>query len=451
MIGLGRKGKTADAGSLLQAFVQSWEMRGADETSICSGALDLIRAYLNDRPCCVWKKTDAALAKICERGMIDIFYRQDEQNHQAALTRAVVSGASEFDPCPVTSLENDLRQGFDGFLHVPVKNQEDILGLLSIAVLKKEARDRGFVQPLECMGRLLAISLRNASEQDLSVSREKQLKAEVESATRELESTNKRLIERVKELKLLYNELHKRVQELTQANRAKDEFLSVVSHELRTPLTSINGFLAVLLEEEAGTINDQQRKFLTIAKASSNRLNLIISDLLDISRIESGRLNLNLGVCSTFTVLKNSIDGLMASAKAKKISLVLRASSDIPNIWGDADRLQQVVDNLISNAIKFTEGGGSIEVVSEEKGDFIQISVKDTGQGLTPEEQAKVFDMFYQADTSSRRPAGGVGLGLAIARGIVMMHGGQLNVQSEKGKGSTFFFMLPRHKAQRAA
>jgi len=383
--------------------------------------------------------------------MVEVFYRQSEQGHQASLTRALVSGNSEFDPCPLSSLEADLGQGFDGFLHIPIKNQDDILGILSIAVFKKEARDRAFVQPLESVGRLIAISLQNVDNEDQSTKRERDLKAEVESATRELESTNKRLIDRVKELKMLYNELHKRVQELTQANRAKDEFLSVVSHELRTPLTSITGFLAVLLEEEAGTITHQQRKFLSIAKQSASRLNLIISDLLDISRIESGRLNLNMGSCSIFEVLKSSLDGLKSSANAKGIELVLSANPNLPLIWGDADRLQQVIDNLISNSIKFTEKDGKIEVSSEEKGDFIQVSVRDTGRGLTKEEQSKVFDMFYQADASTRRSASGVGLGLAIARGIVMMHGGQISVESDKGKGSTFFFLIPRHKAQRAA
>src|SRR4029077_1945051 len=123
----------------------------------------------------------------------------------------------------------------------------------------------------------------------------------------------------------------------------------------------------------------------------------------------------------------------------------------LPTIWGDPSRLQQVVDNLVSNAIKFTERGGEIDVTGEEKGDFLQVSVRDTGPGLSTEEQAKVFDMFYQADASTRRSAGGAGLGLAIARGILRMHGGQMYVRSEKGKGSTFTFVLPRQREQKAA
>lgn len=439
------------ASEVLLAFVQSWELHGTDEVSICSGTLDLVRAYLGERPCCMWKWNGTSLTRVSERGMVDIFLGADATGHQVALNRAVVSGTPEYEPCPMDSLSSELKLGVDGFLHVPIKNRESVIGLLSLAVVKKESRDLEFVQPLESLCRLVGIALHHGEDQEAVLSRERKLKAEVESTTRELEQTNKTLIDRVKELKTLYQELQKRVQELTAANRAKDEFLSIVSHELRTPLTSLTGFLAVLLDEEAGTITEQQRKFLGIAKQSAGRLNLIISDLLDISRIESGRLNLNMGECSVYEIVHTSVEGLKASAHAKGLQLRLHANVTLPQVWGDASRLQQVVDNLISNSIKFTERGGEIDVFSEEKGDFVQVSVRDSGAGLTPEEQSRVFDMFYQADASTRRSAGGAGLGLAIARGIVMMHGGQILVNSEKGKGSTFLFMVPRRKVQKAA
>src|SRR5205814_855635 len=154
---------------------------------------------------------------------------------------------------------------------------------------------------------------------DSSKSRETLLKSEVQATTRELEHTNKKLIDRVKELKILSTELEERVKELTHANRAKDEFLSIVSHELRTPLTSLVGFLAVVLDGEAGTLSDEQRKFLTIAKQSSDRLNLLIGDLLDISRIEAGRMNLDMETTSLFEILQKSVVGLQKTADTKKI------------------------------------------------------------------------------------------------------------------------------------
>ena len=452
MIGiLGKKWRSTAVVDVLVAFVQSWEMHGPDEVSVCSGTLDVVRAYLGDRPCCIWKKQGEGLIKICERGMMELFYSEKEPEHQAALARAVVTGSSEFDPCRLSPLASDLKLGFDGLLHIPIKGKDDVIGLLSMAVVKKESRDRDFVGPLESLGRLVAIALTYGRDQEQNVSRERRLKAEVDATTRELEDTNNRLIERVRELKTLYKELQKRVEELTNANRAKDEFLSIVSHELRTPLTSLTGFLSVLLDEEAGAISDQQRKFLGIAKQSATRLNLIISDLLDVSRIESGRLNLEMGECSLHEILMACFEGLKAGAANKAIQLRLHSLPTLPTIWGDPSRLQQVVDNIVSNAIKFTERGGEIDIIGEEKGDFIQVSVRDTGPGLSIPEQEKVFDMFYQADASTRRSAGGAGLGLAIARGIVNMHGGQISVQSEKGKGATFIFLIPRRREQKKA
>lgn len=448
---LPKKSQQLIPSNVLLAFIHSWELHGNDEVSICSSTLDLLRAYLGERPCCLWKWNGTSLSKTSERGMVDMFMGPDAAAHQAVFNRAIVSGIAEYDPCEMDSLVSELKFELNGFLHVPIKIKDRVLGLLSVAVEKKEARDRDFVQPLESLSRLVGIALHFGENQEANTHRERKLKAEVDSTTRELEQTNKALIDRVKELKMLYQELQKRVQELTAANKAKDEFLSIVSHELRTPLTSLTGFLSVLLDEDAGPITEQQRKFLGIAKASAGRLNLIISDLLDISRIESGRINLNMGDCSMYEILNTSVEGLRSSADKKNLKLELHASVDLPVLWGDSSRLQQVIDNLISNAVKFTDAGGSIDVYGEEKGDFVQVQVKDTGPGLSPEEQSKVFDMFYQADASTRRPAGGAGLGLAIARGIVMMHGGQISVNSEKGHGATFLFVVPRKKIQKAA
>jgi signal transduction histidine kinase len=445
---MGKRFKGAAPSEVLMAFVQSWELHGSDETSICSGTLDLLRAYLGERPGCVWKNTGSSLARVTERGMVEMFYAGPER--QVALGRAVVSGSTEFDPCDV-SVTSELRIDFDGFLHVPIKSHGQVHALLSIAATKKEARDRGFVQPLESVARLMAIALHHGQNQQENESREKRLKAEVEAATRELGQTNHRLIERVKELKTLYAELQKRVLELTNANKAKDEFLSVVSHELRTPLTSLSGFLSVVLDEEAGPLAEQQKKFLGIAKGSAIRLNALISDLLDISRIESGRLQLEMEECAIYDLILDVVEKSKPAAHAKSLQLRVQANVRLPEVWADSTRLSQVLDNLISNAVKFTDRGGEIDVFAEEKGDFVEVSVRDTGTGMTPEEQEKIFDIFYQADTSKTRSAGGTGLGLAISRGIVVMHGGQLRVSSEKGKGATFSFLIPRRKAQLAA
>jgi signal transduction histidine kinase len=447
---LGARARQAVAG-ILSAFVQSWEIHGADETTVASGALEVLRAYLGNRPGCIWKKSGQGVQKITERGVVETYFMGTDDVHRASLNRALVSGSPEFDPCQLSSIASDLSESYDGFLHLPIRTQEEVRGLLTLAVRKKEARDRSFVEPMECLARLVAIAWEECENRHATQNKESLLRSEVEATTRELEHTNKRLIDRVRELKIMSNELEERVKDLTHANKAKDEFLSIVSHELRTPLTSLNGFLAVVLDNEVGSLTEEQRKFLTIAKVSADRLNLLIGDLLDISRIEAGRMNLVMENCSLADILSRSVTGLASAANAKRISLVLSAVPVSPPVWIDPNRIQQVVDNLIANAIKFTEIDGKVEIVMDERGDAVQVSVKDTGPGLAPDDQKRVFDMFYQVDASARRKAGGAGLGLSIAHGIISLHGGQLWVESELGKGSTFKFMLPRSKQQKAA
>ncbi|MFN0118018.1 MAG: sensor histidine kinase [Elusimicrobiota bacterium] len=448
---LGKKSKQVLVTEVLLGFIQSWERHGNEEISIASSALDVIHAYLGERPCCLWKhNSGSALSKLSERGMVEIFYSPEDPVHQSALKRVLVSGIPEFDPCSFESLQSPLAT-YDGLMHLPIRYQDDFLGILSLAVSKRESKSRDFVQPLESLAELIAICWELGKQEKQAKNNERRLKAEVDATTRELEQTNHILIDRVRELKTLYKELQKRVQELTNANKAKDEFLSIVSHELRTPLTSLTGFLAVLLDEEACPVNVHQKKFLGIAKQSAHRLNLIISDLLDISRIEAGRMNLEMGECAIDQILETSVEGLRATADAKGMVLDLDIKGVLPLVWADASRIQQVVDNLISNSIKFTDRNGHIEVFAEEKGDCVQVSVKDNGPGLSKPEQEKVFDMFYQADASIRRSTGGAGLGLAISRGIVNMHGGQIMVQSEKGQGATFTFLIPRNKNQQKA
>lgn len=452
MIGsIGKRGRGANPADILAAFVQSWNMHVKDETAIGSGSLDILRAYLGDRPCCVWKRLGAGLQKVSERGMLEMRLNALDDRQQRALERVVVSGASEFEAAELESFSPQYRSAFDGVLHVPLKVQENLWGVISLGASKKEARDRAFVQALEGLGRLMAIAFQNAADQADKETRERRLRAELSATGRELAQTNRRLIERVKDLKSMSKELERRIEELTHANRAKDEFLSVVSHELRTPLTSLKGFLCVLLDGDAGPINDAQTRFLSIAKQSADRLNVLISDLLDISRIESGRLNLEMRECSLLEIISESLQGLRSAAEAKQIKVGYQETPALPLVWCDPSRLQQVVDNIVSNAIKYTPHGGTVEVVTCDKGDVVQVSVRDNGPGIDAEEQKKIFDMFYQVDASARRTTGGAGLGLAIANGIVSMHGGKLWVDSEKDHGTTFTFAIPRHKGRNAA
>jgi len=433
---------------ILVSFMRLMETHGADETALCSGVLDLVQTHWGERFCLVLKGSGMGLSKICERGLIESNGIHWEGDTAAARVRA--SGNAEFEASPQTISVDDQRISFDGLWHVPLKAQGGAVGVLSLAASKKEIKDELFCETLASLGHLLGIALYHRQEQESASEKESRLKAALESIQKELDKTNGKLIDRVKELKPLYVELENRIQELTKANQAKDEFLSIVSHELRTPLTSLTGFISVLLDEEAGAITDQQRKFLSIAKQSAQRLNAIISDLLDISRMASGRLSLDMQNCSLKEIVDKSVQAHKKAAQAKGINLMTESMRPT-SIWGDESRLIQVLENLISNAIKFTDRGGAIEVFSEDKGDFMRVAVRDNGPGLSAEDKEKLFQAFSQADTSSSRSAGGAGLGLAIARGIVEMHGGQVFVESEKGKGATFSFMIPKSKAQKVA
>ncbi len=242
----------------------------------------------------------------------------------------------------------------------------------------------------------------------------------------------------------LYDKILNANRELERLNRVKTEFVSMVSHELRTPLTAIKGFVDVVMTEEAGPVNEQQKRFLRIAHNSIDRLAMIISDLLDISRIESGQLKLEFTRSSLEKVLKDAMDTFRTSIEGKQIALTLEIEKKLPEVYSDEMRVKQVVDNLLSNAMKFTQAGGHIRVIADDMGDFLLVSIADTGIGIKKEDQEKIFERFYQVDSSLTRQVGGTGLGLAICKTIIEKHGGRIWVESEHGKGSTFRFLIPR-------
>lgn len=241
----------------------------------------------------------------------------------------------------------------------------------------------------------------------------------------------------------IHNHLKKANAELERLNSVKNDFVSMVSHELRTPLTAIKGFVHVVLNEEAGKINEQQKKFLSIVDQSSNHLNRLIGDLLDLSKIESGLIILKLEQLDLVDVVRKSVETNINQIENKDIKLHLEIDKELPKINGDHSRLMQVYNNLIANAVKFTDLGGQITITVKEKGDFVCSSISDTGIGIPKAEHKKIFDKFYQVDSTHTRIVGGTGLGLFIVRTIVELHGGNIWLDSTPGSGSTFSFLLP--------
>ncbi len=231
-----------------------------------------------------------------------------------------------------------------------------------------------------------------------------------------------------------------------QVDRMKSEFVSLVSHELRTPITSIMGYMDLVLDGDAGPLNDEQREYLDIAQRNTTRLSSLVGDLLDVSRLESGAVHLKYATLDIRDLVAEVVQLLGPIIREKEQTIIQELPLDLPAVSGDSDRLTQVITNLISNAHKYTPAGGTISVTAESLGNKIKLAVRDTGIGLTPEEQAQLFTKFYRADNPATKKVGGTGLGLWITRSLVEMHGGAISVESLPDKGSTFSFTIPIYK-----
>jgi PAS domain S-box-containing protein len=228
-----------------------------------------------------------------------------------------------------------------------------------------------------------------------------------------------------------------------EADRAKSEFVSNVSHELRTPMTAIKGYTDLLHARAVGPINDDQEKFLNIIRSNADRLTALINDLLDISRVETGRVRFEPGPLQIGDVIAEVVNSLAVPAEAKQHTLTYEVVAGMPDVMGDHDRLNQVVTNLVSNAIHYTPNGGRIEVRAYPVRGAVRVDVRDTGIGIDPHDMARIFERFYRADDPLVQEATGTGLGLSIVKMFVEMHSGRVWVESERGEGSTFTFILP--------
>ena len=236
-------------------------------------------------------------------------------------------------------------------------------------------------------------------------------------------------------------------QQVQRANQAKTDFVSFVSHELKQPMTSMKGYTDLLLKGIGGPLNDQQQQFLQVIRSNMQRMDRLVSDLLDISRIEAGRLRLEMKDTQPDDITREALRAFEQAIAQRDQSLEVEAEPELPAVHGDRGRLIQVLTNLLSNANKYTPEGGQITVQvgrwSHDGQDYVRWSVQDTGIGMTTEEREKLFTKYFRSDNPIVRNVKGTGLGLAISRSIVEMHGGQISVASEPEKGSTFSFAIP--------
>ncbi|MDF2689867.1 MAG: histidine kinase [Microvirga sp.] len=259
-----------------------------------------------------------------------------------------------------------------------------------------------------------------------------------------------RLSEEVAILQLTKADLIRNSQQLAHANRElretdryKDEFLAAVSHELRTPLSAVIGFGSMLAEGDAGPLNSEQQSYVSHLLKGAQALNATVGDLLELSRIQAGKFTLSCSAIEYAPLVQVALEDLKAVAAEKGVRLDVDVS--VPGeVVFDGERVIEVIRNLVDNAIKFTPPGGQVTVRARAQGDVVTTEVRDTGRGIPADALPKLFKRFQQVDMSSTRQAGGLGMGLAISKTIVEAHGGQIGVISEPGRGSRFWFSLPR-------
>ncbi len=289
------------------------------------------------------------------------------------------------------------------YLGVPLIFREQVFGVLSIQSYEPNAYSESDLELLVTLATQASIAIQNA-----------------------------RAYERLMEI----------AEELRELDRLKTQFLANMSHELRTPLNSIIGFSRVMLKGIDGPLTDLQEADLTSIYNSGQHLLNLINSILDMSKIEAGKMDLSFDEVHLPEIFNAVMSTTQALIKDEPIQLKSMVPEDLPTVWADAQRVRQVLINLMSNAAKFTEKG-HIHLKAEAGSQFVTISVSDTGIGIEPEAQTRLFIPFQQVDSSTTRRAGGTGLGLAISRSFIEMLGGKIWVESEPGKGATFFFTLP--------
>ena len=252
--------------------------------------------------------------------------------------------------------------------------------------------------------------------------------------------------ERTHRLQQALAELSQKGSQLEVASRHKSEFLANMSHELRTPLNAIIGFSQVLRQRLFGEINEKQEEYLDDILSSGNHLLSLINDVLDLSKVEAGQVELELGTLSLREALERGVVMVREAATKQGVQLSLELAPGTDLIEGDERRLRQVIFNLLSNAVKFTPSGGSVVVASSQVDHEVQVSVTDTGPGIAPEDQERIFEEFQQTGVGVEQREG-TGLGLALSKRLVELHGGRIWVESENGHGSRFVFTLPAKEA----
>lgn len=331
----------------------------------------------------------------------------------------LVKDVAEFS----TAVELVQLIGTKAFIAVPLKVQQGILGLIIVTRFDPGPLSHGDLNAMITFANQLAVGIDNARAyreiEELNLG----LESKVLQRTGELEAANVRL---------------------TEVDNLKSQFLAHVSHELRTPLASIQGIADNMLAELGGPLNAKQKQNLNRITVNTGRLNRMIANLLDQAQIEAGRIQLSLGDVQIQRLLEDVIEHMQPVAQAKQQNLELVCPHPELTVWGDPDKLRQVVTNLIDNAIKYSPPQGSVQIIVSQEGErSAKLIVSDSGNGIPPESLSKIFEAFYRVGSDRKREVKGFGLGLSIVKTLVELHDGQITIESEIGKGTSFQVLLP--------
>lgn len=338
------------------------------------------------------------------------------------ITSLAKDGILIYDELEETSRYKHILRKYDAAGSIPLKTENTTEGVLLLG--EKQSGDMFSATDLkvfEIIAPELAVAITNAKAFEKIERFNVTLRQEIKKATTELEKRN---------------------EQLRELDKAKDEFISMASHQLRTPLTAIKGYLSMLLEGDAGEIKVSQYDFVNEAFSGANRMVGLINDLLNVSRMETGRFFLEPVEIDAEKMMAEEVKQLENHAKEKKLYLKSEVKGKMPKIWGDETKIRQVMMNFIDNALYYTTQGGVKVELSADKKD-VTFKVVDTGIGVPKAQQKNLFTKFYRADNARHVRPDGTGLGIYLAKRVIDDHGGELIFHSEEGKGSTFGFKLP--------
>jgi signal transduction histidine kinase/CHASE3 domain sensor protein len=386
------------------------------------GYLDKVRVYAEDRPE-GWGPTGTAVRE----------------------GRSSVCSEIGRDPRMSPWREEALKRGYSSSAAFPIRLKRGVIGAFTAYAGGPGFFDEEAVGLLEGVTADLAVALESMEQEE----ERRRAEEEVRTLNRELEE---RIEARTAELSASYRELELRNQEVERANRLKTEFLARMSHELRTPMNAIVGFSELLSEESEGPLNETYRRFVSHIRAGGRHLLTLINDVLDISKIEAGHTDLLREEFKAADALSEVLSVISPLAEVKNIHVESQVQPGVV-VYADRTRFKQILYNLLSNAVKFTPEGGRVWVGAAREGEGLSFTVGDTGLGVPAGEHAAIFEEFHQVGTTTSGVKEGTGLGLAITRKLVELHGGDIRVESEPGKGSRFTFVLPLqvHEARGAA